>query len=351
MSGREGHSPSKFPLESGSARPKVTAMRRILEVVFGHKLLLTVPLVAAVIGTAGFLILQPPSYQSTATVFVNAQGLGTQSAAQTQSDTINQYLKTDAFAVAVAAAGPLGAYLDSHPSATQSFGLHSLLGESPGIPSADAIRTYLAAHVTLTQLGPSELTIAVNAPTAELARGTADSLLSQLAAAELAAKIAATQTQLQVYQTQLQQQSAVLSSDLAAVHSYLVAHPNLANNPSASATDPQLALLQDRASVDQQTYLQLLAKIQQAQSDLALAQQPKLQPFRIVDAPQTPAAQSLLGKQQLVALAAGLLGGLLAVIAIAALLVRLDTTVHTAAEVQSMLGLTAIGSTPLSAGG
>ena len=327
-------------------------MRRILEVVFGHKLLLSIPLVAAVIGTAGFLFLQPASYQSAATIFVNSQGLGTQSAAQTQSDTINQYLKTNAFAVAVANAGPLGAYLDAHPSATQGFSLHSLLGGSGGgAPSADAIRTYLAAHVALTQLGPSELTVTVNAPAPDLARGIADSLISQLASAELAAKIAATQTQLQVYQTQLQQQSALLSADLAAVHSYLVAHPNLANNASAAATDPQLALLQDRANVDQQTYLQLLAKIQQAQSDLALAQQPKLQPFRIVDAPATPAAQTLFGKQQLIPLAAGLLGGLLAVVAIAALLVRLDTTVHTAAEVQSLLGLTAIGSTPLSAGG
>ena len=332
--------------------PKVTAVKRILEVVFGHKLLLAIPLVAAVAGTGAFLYLQPATYQSTATIFVNAQGLGTQSAAQTQSDVINQYLKTDSFAVAVAGAGPLGAYLDAHPAAAQGFSFRSLLGMATGgAPSAEQVRAYLAAHVTLTQLGPSELTVAVTAPAPELARGMADSLLAQLASAELAAKIAATQTQLQVYQTQLQQQSALLSSDLAAVRSYLAAHPNLVGNSSAAATDPQLALLQDRANVDQQTYLQLLAKIQQTQSDLALAQQPKLQPFRIVDAPQTPAAQSLFGKQQLIVLAAGLLGGLLAVVVIAALLVRLDTTVHSASEVQSMLGLSAIGSTPLSVGG
>ena len=155
------------------------------------------------------------------------------------------------------------------------------------------------------------------------------------------------QTQLQLYQTELQQQSALLSADLAAVRTYLANHPNLQSNSSAAATDPQLALLQDRASVDQQTYVQLLGKIQQTQSDLALAQQPKLQPFRVVDAPQTPATQSLFGKQQLIALAAGLLGGVAVVVAIAALLVRLDTTIRNASEVESVLGLRAIGSTPL----
>ncbi len=327
-------------------------MRRVLESVFAHKLVLAIPILAAIVGTSAYLYLQPATYTSSATLWVNGGGIGTQSAAQTQADIINQYLKTNTFAVGVAQAGPLRGYLNAHPKAAQGFSVSSLLGRgSNGPVSGDTIRTYLAAHVTLTTLGPSELGVSVTAPAPDVARGTADALIAQLAAAELAAKIASTQTQLQLYQSQLQQQSAALSADLAAVRSYLAAHPNLTSGSSAAATDPELALLQDRASVDQQTYVALLAKIQQTESDLALAQQPKLQPFRIVDAPVTPASQSLFGKQQLIPLAAGLLGGLLAVVGVAALLVRIDTTIHTAAEVESMLGLRAIGSTPLSAGG
>ena len=322
-------------------------MRRVLESLFAHKLLLTLPAFAAVAGTAAFLILQPASYQSSATLWANTN-VGTQSPAQTQADIVNQYLKTNSFAMAVADAGPLHTYLNAHPDAAQGGGVRSLLGQSSGPPSDDAIRTYLAAHVTLTLLGPSEVEVAVSGPTPDVAKGTADALLTQLAAAELATKTLALQTQLQLYQTQAQQQSAVYAADLAAVRSYLAAHPNLT---TGSTTDPQLAILQARASVDYQTYTAVLGKIEQAQSDLALAQQPKLQAFRVVDAPQTPSSQSLFGKQQLIALAAGLAAGLLAVAVLGAVLVRMDTTIHTASEVESMLGLQAIASTPLSAGG
>lgn len=326
-------------------------MRRVLESLFARKLLLLLPAIAAVIATAGFLVLQPASYQSTATLWVNGGNVGTQSPAQTQMDIINQYLKTNSFAMAVADGSPLHAYLIANPATTEGFGLRSLLGRQDGAPSADTIRAYLAAHVTVAALGPSEIALSVTAPTPSLARATTEALIAQLGSAELAAKIAATQTQLQLYQAQLQQQAAVVSADLSAIRSYLAAHPTLASSGSGTTTDPQLALLQDRATVDQQTYVQLLGKIQQAQSDLALAQQPKLQPFRVVDAPQTPSAQSLLGKQQLIALAAGLAGGLLAVAAVGALIVRLDTTIHTESEAEPMLGLRAVGSTPLTTGG
>ena len=325
-------------------------MARILETCFAHKLLLVGPFIAAVIGTVGYVMIQPAAYQSAANIWVNGSGAGTQSAAQTQSDTINQLLKSPSFAQTVADSGPLTGYLNAHPDAAQGFSVRSLVGLSrPAKPSADAIRVYLASHVALTQAGPSELTVTVTMPDANLAKGTADSLLNQLTIAEIAVRTAPTQTQLALYQKQLQDQSAVLATDLAAVRAYLAAHPTLASDPKAATTDPQLAILQDRATVDEQNYLQLLTKIQQAQSDLALANQPKMAPFRIVDAPQTPTSQSLLGKQNLIAIAIGLLIGLGAVGALGALLVRLDTTIHEAADVQSMLGLRPLGSAPLAA--
>lgn len=325
-------------------------MRRILEICFAHKLLLLAPFAAALIGTAGYVMVQPAAYPSSANIWVNGSGAGTQSPAQTQSDTINQLLKSASFAQTVAAAGPLGKYLDAHPDAVQDFSVQELLGRTqPPTPSADAIRLYLASHVTVTQLGPSELTVTVTMPTPDVAKGTADALLSQLSAAEIAVRTTPTQTQLALYQAQLQDQSAILATDLAAVRAYRAAHPNLQSDPKAAATDSQLAILQDRATVDEQVYLQLLSKIQQAQSDLALANQPKLAPFRIVDAPQTPLSQSRFGKQILIAIAAGLIVGLGAVGAMGALLVRLDTTIHAVSEVQAMLGLRVIGSAPLSA--
>jgi uncharacterized protein involved in exopolysaccharide biosynthesis len=330
-------------------------MKRFLEIGFGHKRLLLAPLLAALIATAGYVLMQPASYQSSGTLWVNGGGVGTQSAAQSQSDLVSQYLKTNSFAVSVAQSGPLGEYLNTHPSAVPGAGIRTqisgLVGgsETNQKASADAIRQYLAAHVTTTQLGPSELVIAVTAPTPDLARGTALSLITQLTSAEVAAKTAAGQTQLALYQSELQDESKVLTDDLAALRQYLSAHPNLAKDPTAAATDPQLAVLQDAATVARQNYVALLAKIDQTQSDLALAEQPKLAPFRVVDSPQTPSSQSLFSKQVLLAIAAGLLAGILLLAAMAALLVRLDTTIHDQREVEAMLGLHAIGSTPLSA--
>lgn len=337
---------AKYLLGSRKLVRKVIEVKRVLEIVFAHKLLLAVPLVAALVGTAGFLFVQPGSYQSSATIWVSGGGVGTQSAAQAQADIITQFLKTNAFASAVASNSPLGAYLSDHPGVASGT-LGSLFGQS-GPPSTDAVRAYLASHVTITQLGPAEMTLTVTAPTPDTARGTADALTAQLLKAEVAAKTTPTTTQLALYQSQLQDQSAALNTDLAAVRAYLTSHPGLVGNPSATATDAQLAILQDRAAQDQQSYLTLLGKISQAQSDLAAAQEANLAPFRTVDAPQTPSSQGF-GRQQLLAVAAGVLAGLLAVIGLGALLVRLDSTIHTTDEVLRMTGLKAIGATPLSA--
>ena len=329
-------------------------MKRYLEIGFAHKLLLLAPMVAALIGTAAFVLLQPASYQSSATLWVNGGGVGTQSAAAAQSDIVNQFLKTNSFALTVAQNSTLGDYLNSHPDAAQPPSITSQIkaligrGGTPQKPSDDAIRTYLAAHVTVAQLGPSELTITMNGPTPDVASGTALALITQLTSAEVTARTTPAQTQLALYQAQLQDQAKVITADLAAIRDYLAAHPNLVKDQAAAATDPQLSLLQDAASVAKQTYVALLAKIDQTQSDLDLARKPNNAPYRVVDAPQTPAAPSL-GKQQLIAGGAGILAGLLLMAVMGALLVRLDTTIHSPDEVHSMIGLTALGSTPLSA--
>lgn len=344
--------PAIFLLGSDKATPTVTGVKRYLEIGFAHKLLLIAPLLAALVSTAAYVMLQPAAYQSSATLWVNGGGVGTQSAAQSQADVVNQYLKTNSFAITVAQ-GPLIDYLNTHPSAVPGAGIRTqlagLLGESVSgrTASDDGIRQYLAAHVTQTQLGPSELILTVSAPTPDLAKGTAVALVAQLQLAEVAAKTANLEAVLALLQTQLQDQSKVLSADLAAVRQYMLDHPGLAKDSAAQATDSQLQVLKDAAAVAQQTDVAILAKIDQTQSDLELAKQS--QPFRVADAPQLPSTQSLFGKQQIIAIGGGLAGGVLLVMLLAALLIRLDTTIHSPEEVHSMLGLQVLGSTPRSA--
>lgn len=329
-------------------------MRRYLEIVFGHKRLLLAPLLAALLATSAYVLVQPASYQASATLWAAGGGVGTESAAQAQADIATQLLKTNAFAMSVADHSPLGSYLDKHRNLLQSSGvtgqIDSLIGRgSNAKPSADAIRQYLATIVTVVAVGASEFSVTVNAPAPELASGTATALVSELSSAEVATRIAPTQTQLSVYESQLQTLSAKLDADLAAVRAYLAAHPSLASNPTAAANDAQLSELEASATQDRQDYLGLLAKIDQAQSDIQLAQQPQLAPFSTVDAAQTPSTRSVLGKQQLLAIGAGLLAGLLLMVVMGAVLTRIDTTIYTTDEVPAMVGLRVIGSTPLSA--
>jgi len=326
---------------------------RYLEIGFAHKRLLLAPLLAALIATTGYVLMQPASYQSTATVWANGGSVGNQSAAQAQVDIANQFLKTSSFAAVVAGSGPLGRYLDDHPNVLRSGitgQIDSLLGRTyKAKPSASAIRDYLAAHVTVTPLGPSEFTVTVSSPDPVVASGTASAIVAQLSSAEVAARTAPLQSQLIVYQSQQQDLSKKLDTDLGAVRAYLAAHPNLVTNTTAASNDAQLSILQAAVSEDRQTYATLLGKIAQAQQDIQIAQQPRLAPFRVIDPPVTPSTQALLGKQQLVGIGAGLLAGLMLMAAMAALLARIDTTIHRPEEVQAMLGLRTIGTTPMSA--
>jgi len=330
-------------------------VKRTLEIVFTHKRLLIAPLLAALIATAGYVLLLPPSYQSTATVWVNTSGIGTQSPAQTQADILSQDLKTSTFAIAVADAGPLDAYLTAHPGVMSTNPLHPLkelvgMGSGSRNPSPDELKAYLGTHVTVATVGPNQLTVTVTAPTPGVARDTANALIAQLLSSEVAAKIAPMQTNLALLQTELKDQEIVLRDAVGAVQKYIADnHINLAKDPNAAATDPNLAVLQGAAAEAQSTYLNLLTAIDKLKSDVATAQQPKLAPFRVVDSPQLPSSVAL-GKTEIIAIAAGLFAGLLAVAVMAALLVRLDTTIHTADEVQRMVGLPVLGSTPQSAG-
>ena len=321
-------------------------MRRALEIGFGHKRLLLAPILVAIVATVGYVMVQPANYQSTANLWVSGGGVGTQSAAQAQADIATQFLKSNSFAATVAQNSPMGAYLNSHNDAGGSITsqLRSLLGGSSSKLSADAIRAYLASHVTITALGPSELSLVVNGPTPDVASGTATTLITQLTIAEVAARTNPAQTQLALFQSQLEDQAKSLDAADAQLKQYMAAHPN-----ASPTTDAQLAILQDHATAVRQSYQQLLAKIDQTRSDIALAQQPNLAPFRVLDAPQTPSGQSLLSKQLLLAIGVGLIAGVLMVAGMGALLMRLDTTIHDHEEVQSMTGLRAIGSTPMSA--
>jgi uncharacterized protein involved in exopolysaccharide biosynthesis len=328
-------------------------VKRTLEIIFTHKRLLIAPLLAALIGTAGYVLLQPPSYQSTASVWVNTSGVGTQSPAQTQADILSQDLKTSTFAIAVADAGPLDAYLTAHPGAMSTNPIHPLkemvLGASaPRKPSSDELKAYLGTHVTVATVGPNQLTVTVTAPTPAVARDTTNAVIAQLLSSELAAKIAPLQTNLDLLQKEAAVQNLVVQADVKLVQDYLAANPKLAKDSTAAASDPQLAVLQAAASEAGTTFKDFLTAIDKVKSDIATAQQPKLAPFRVVDSPQLPSSVAL-GKQEIIAIAAGLFAGLLAVAVMAALLVRLDTTIHSADEVQRMVGLPVLGSTPQSA--
>src|SRR5437588_13108711 len=89
-------------------------MVRYLETFFRHRLLLTLPIAIAIVGTLGFVAQQPRVYSASVKIWVDRSAYGltaTDNAyltpAQEQAEVITELLRTRAFCLSVGAQGKL----------------------------------------------------------------------------------------------------------------------------------------------------------------------------------------------------------------------------------------------------
>jgi uncharacterized protein involved in exopolysaccharide biosynthesis len=317
---------------------------RFFETFHRHWLLAILPIVIGVVVAAGYQIAQPPSYTSTASLWIDASvpGQSSSSSAYTGEDpsTIQEYsiqelLSTRSFAVAVGTSGPLAAYLTSNPHAEDTGlaaipGLGSLFASNKSSVD-DQISADLPNMVNFTDAGPQVLNITLTAPDSTVAAETLQALIAQYSAQVIEAQTASDQTSVDYYSEQVNQAQTTLQQAQQDLSAYVASHHTV------SADDATETELQQAVSLDTSTYQSLLGQYQQA--ELTLANVKSQNGFRVLDA-ATVASVAVSTKKKLLEVGlVGLVVGLLVSVLLVSALTAMDRTARQAEDIKRTLGL------------
>jgi hypothetical protein len=269
-----------------------------------HRRLFLLPILI-VAGLALWSVLGAPKvYQSSANLWSGAvastnETLGAPPPAAQEQTMLNELLKTQYFQRDVAQKSHLSDYLASHPSAGWGPGVF-ISKLRPAKPLEDRVAAALGPkRVTSLVQGPHVLKISYNAPTPALAVATLKALLSQYEKQRgLLSRDALT-----AYQTTVAAATKSLGDARASVANFLRQNP-------AGSSDPQYKLLL-HAERDAATRLAgATDTLSQASTDVLnqVSAQPNL---RVVDPPSAAISPTSKLRKGLVALFAGIFGGVL----------------------------------------
>ncbi len=211
-----------------------------------HRLLLSAPIVVAVLIAAVFVLGSPKSYQSTASLWVDTpattdSSLGNLNLADTPPSTQEQnvlieLLATPNFALTVAHHSLLGPYLAAHSSG--GSGLSGLLGGGGGSLDSQIRSALSPKQVTSTVPGPQVLQIGLSGPTPAVAQSTLNALVSELQSQSEQFSLQHNQSALSYYKTQVQTATQAILQARNQADAYRSQHPG-----ASPTTDPNLTAL------------------------------------------------------------------------------------------------------------
>ncbi|HEX5469800.1 MAG TPA: hypothetical protein VFW80_12210 [Gaiellaceae bacterium] len=267
-----------------------------------HRALFLVP-----IAVAGFIALwsalgAQKLYRSTSGLWLDTTGgttyqaLGAPSPAADGQTMLNELLRTEYFAKTIANQGPLGDYLEEHPSA--GWGPGALLGKMRGTPTMDErIATALGpSRVTSSVQGPHVLQIKFDGPSPQLAVATLRVILDEFEKQSNSLRRDA----LAAARTRVKAASDVLQTATAALRGYRELHPG------AGASDPQFNALAQNAQSAETALGTATQTLNEALAGLAQGAENTL---RVLDQPRLPLG-STQGKRRIaMTMFAGLFGG------------------------------------------
>lgn len=318
---------------------------RFLETLFRHKWLALIPIILGVVLASGYELVQPRAFQTSASLWINSNTPGQNPNAGTsnqyvdpstqQENILRELLTTRSFALAVGHHGPLGAYLARHPNADVK-GLAAVPGVGALFSSSsksldDRITTELPSDVTFTTPGPQVVTITVKAPSAAVAVGTTNTVISEYKNQVVAALQASDQVGVNYYATQVSLAQTQQQQALQQLAAYQKAHPG------APADDPGMAPLQQAVDLAERNYATQQQNYQQAQLNAANAT--NYTGFQVIDNAITPSAAISRLKNVIVAGVGGLVIGLLVALLIISALAALDGTVRRPSDIKRTLGV------------
>jgi uncharacterized protein involved in exopolysaccharide biosynthesis len=261
-----------------------------------HRVLLSVPMVLAVLAAAYIIFTHQPTYQATTSLWIDtappvASSVGAGSAslpnepAAAEQSLLTELLTTQAFAVAVAQNSLLGSYL---------------AGTGPLARTAPAALE--AQQVTAVVAGPQVLQIGFKGPTPAVTQSTLAAIVRELQANSNGLSAQHDAAAIKYYDAQVQVANQALSNARTQVDAYLSSHPR-----ATTQSDPNLSALNSAENAASQ---------QLAQANTALSQASAARAgggwlVQVVDPPSTPYSMAYGKKKMLETLLGGLLGGAL----------------------------------------
>ena len=317
--------------ERGAERPSRHARggivgRSYIETFFRHRLLLVLPLVGFLVGTA-FAFTQPREYMATSSVWVDnavtagssASSGGSTPPSSLQTQMLTQYLATRSFLTAVAMNSPRG---------------HQL--EQAGPDEADDILAKLAESVSVSTPGPQLMLVSVTTDDARESTETAKALLAQFQGFQMTDLKRQKQTQADYDKSQLDNAAAALTE----AERQLQQGRGSASAGRAVGADGAAADAVERA---RKAYAD--AATDYATSSRALATGDSTGLF-VLDQPDRAWPQSRR-KTLVIGAAGGLLAGAtLSLLALLALMAR-DKTLRDEQDAARALSLDVVGAVPL----
>jgi uncharacterized protein involved in exopolysaccharide biosynthesis len=331
-------------------------MRKLLEAVFRHKLLLVLPivLIPGVVGPLAVLS-TPPVYTSTITVWVDRPTYLAYkdnsspwiSPALKETSRLTELLRTNAFQVDMA----------------QRTSLKPLVGTVAG---ENRINDILARGISVATSGDNILVVQFHAVTAQLSYEVCNAIVQSYIDKTSADQADQAGAAVQFYQSRLQDSQQQLGKASQDLRRYVAAHqadgsdpltaldPKQTNLASANAVspnsaalllDPRLAALQTSVQASQTDVTNIQQSLTQAQQDAAAAVQGQQLAFQVLDQARMPTAPTRQWRKLAIYPIAGLVGGLLLSSILLILLVAADRSVYSESDLTP--GLRTLGAVPL----
>jgi uncharacterized protein involved in exopolysaccharide biosynthesis len=273
-----------------------------------HRILLTLPIVIAVLIAGALTVTSAKTYESSASLWVDNpattdSSLGNLNPAETPPSTqeqnvVTELLATQDFALKVAHRSSLASYLASHSGG----GISSILGGGGSLDSR-IIAALAPPAVTTSVPGPQVLQISYFGPTPAVAQSTLQALVDQVQKDSTAFSQQHTQGAIAFYTGQVDTASQALLAARNQADAYRAQHP------SAQPGDPNLAAFQTAETSAGAELTQAQAGLSGAKA--ALKGGSAGSQVHLIDSATFPSGPTTGKKKQVEGILAGLVAGLL----------------------------------------
>lgn len=306
-------------------------MRRYVGASFRHPILLTLPVLVAVAVSVGYVVRQPPTYRggisfwcdtpipNPSSIFDDTSGAHP---ADKQRALLTELLQTQTFLTKVARASPWAEKLDR---------------SSPA--DADRLLMWLATNVSVSTAGPHVLAASTKGATpadaTELGRAIGIAYVDQVNETQLARA----RSSIAFYRSDRDQASKALSEARARLTQQV--QGSQGGGPLGVAADAAVAQLTQQLSIAQANYDKANGNVTMAEAGLSTTSDSGA--VRVLDEPDASATPIARRKNLAFAGAAGLFAGGMISFLTLLILVLGDRSVHSAADVETLLRMPVVG--------